>query len=138
MNPNNVHNLTEEALDSSSIPVNPNNVQNLTEALGSLDDNKTILSEIKHLFLAHNNVPNIFLNGLLKILNTHPCFSNFPVDSRTMFKSENPLIPPGSIIPLEPGHYCHFSIRNGISFGYKEILGKLDKIELVIGIDGYH
>lgn len=91
---------------------------------------------LKKIFLAHNNVPNNFLSGLLKNLNRHPCFSNFPVDSRTLLKTKTPLISSDCIVELKPGHYCHFGLRKGISLGYKEILGKVDKIQLVIGIDG--
>lgn len=52
-------------------------------------------------------IPNIALNGLLRQLKQHPCFSSLPCDARTLLGT--PRTPKSHRV--SPGEYRHFSLR---------------------------
>lgn len=88
-----------------------------------------LLWRFKDSCLSQTNVPRVFISGVLRVMAQHECFSNFPLDARTLLNRD--------IVLLEPYTYYHFGIIKGIFKLYeKEQLDQFHKIELVIGIDG--
>jgi len=82
-----------------------------------------------------NNVNHVALAALLKILRTHECFSNLPVDPRTLLHT--PKYTKNKIVL--PGSYSHFGIRAALEKYYKKYSHRFDNentINLGINIDG--
>lgn len=81
---------------------------------------------------ASNNITKTALSGLLQILKTHKCFSEFPKDSRTLLHT--PVSTPTTRIGSGSFHYF------GITKHLSNILGQLPKndqvVRLQFNIDG--
>lgn len=68
------------------------------------------------------------VNGLLKGLKTHKCFSKPPVDSHTLIQIPNNTSK--EIRSVGPGIYHHFGLSNGI---LKHVPSNSENIQVVIG-----
>uniref|UniRef100_A0A2S2PWK0 Uncharacterized protein n=1 Tax=Sipha flava TaxID=143950 RepID=A0A2S2PWK0_9HEMI len=84
-----------------------------------------------------HNVPNNTFDSLLKIINTHKCFNDLPVSSRTFYKTYSGVSynNPVKVKTVSPGIYYHF----GVQYNIKKYIDKQfssETIKLVIGIDG--
>lgn len=80
------------------------------------------------------NITNSALSALLKSLKSHKCFSNIPVDARTVLKV-NPNRPM-DIQSIPPGSYHHFGIAKGIQYLSNYVQFNDESIKILIGIDG--
>jgi len=80
------------------------------------------------------NITNSALSALLKSLKSHKCFSNIPVDARTVLKV-NPNRPM-DIQSVPPGSYHHFGIAKGIKYLSNYVKFNDESIKILIGIDG--
>jgi len=70
----------------------------------------SILKLLVHWTIENNKTLSAF-SALLKILKTHSCFNHFPVDARTVLKT-NKSNEKNKIKIIHPGYY-HFGIGNG-------------------------
>jgi len=76
------------------------------------------------------------LSKLFKILKSHSCFNNIPIDSRTLLKTPQHI----NLREVYPGHYWHYGLSKrilnflGNNFQYYENKNKI--IEIVIHVDG--
>jgi len=76
------------------------------------------------------------LSALLKILKLHKCFVNFPLDDRTILKTNLSCNNANSIQSVPPGIYYHFGISNGLNSLRKIIsYNDCEEIKMSIGID---
>lgn len=80
------------------------------------------------------NITNLALSALLKLLKSHKCFLNFPVDARTILKRSNNNSK--EILSVIPGKYYHFGISNGLGNISNFLNNFGDTIKINIGIDG--
>lgn len=85
---------------------------------------------LKNWCLRHK-ITNTATTDLLKILQTHRCFSHFPKDARTLLQTPKQTITK----PVPPGEYCSFDIRNGLEKIVQEQRPG-STISLQINIDG--
>lgn len=77
------------------------------------------------------NVPQNAVSGLLRGLKAHKCFSDFPIDCRTLLAT--PKQNSYSIKTVKPGSYFHFGLGAGIN---RYAPPNLKQIRVAIGIDG--
>lgn len=119
------------------------NTSNLNLNVTSVDDDydaaiiKQPFSTQLIQWTTEHNVPNSTFDSLLKILNTHKCFNDMPVSSRTFYKTYSGVSynKPVKTKIVSPGIYYHF----GVGFSIKKYIDKQfssETIKLVIGIDG--
>jgi len=80
------------------------------------------------------SITSVAFSSLLKILKEHNCFNNFPVDSRTVMKT-NKYDMTHQIQTVNSGLYYHFGISNGLMSVYDLSVFE-EVIKLVVGIDG--
>lgn len=84
-----------------------------------------------------HNVPNNTFDDLLKILKSHKCFNEFPVTSRTFYKTHSGVTYDKlvNVESVPPGIYYHFGVKcNIIKYLDKNFSDEV--IKLVIGVDG--
>jgi len=120
------------------------NIENLVEDSEEFEHNDaniytTEQSFPKNLikFATKHNVPNNRFDDLLKILKSHKCFDEYPVTSRTFYKTHtgvtyDKLV---NVESVPPGIYYHFGVKCNI----KRYLDKDfsdEVIKLVVGVDG--
>lgn len=96
-----------------------------------LCDNLSSMCSMLLTWSLNYNIPHNALNGLLLILRKHHCFSNIPIDSRTILHTK--LINKTSMRVLDSGQYYHFGLKSGIERHFQH---DVSEIKLVIGIDG--
>lgn len=73
------------------------------------------------------------ITKLLKVLNTHSCFSNLPTDARTLLKTHRTVI----LSTISGGTYYHFGIEKGIQQVLSQCGEKIPlEIKLLVNIDG--
>lgn len=80
-----------------------------------------------------NNVSQVALNSLLKLLKCHECFKHFPCDSRTV------LCTPKSydVKSVLPGKYVHFGIGKQVSKLLESNCNFVgENVELAVNVDG--
>jgi len=99
------------------------------------DDNKKMLNLLSQ-WAVGNNITNTALSALLKILKSHKCFDSFPLDARTILKTNLSNNNSNSIRSVPPGIYHHFGISNGLNSLRKVISYDCEEIKILIGIDG--
>lgn len=98
------------------------------------NDAESILKVIAQWAVSYN-ITNVALSALLKSLKSHKCFNKFPIDARTVLKT-NLNNHSMHIKSVTPGMYYHFGISNELKkikhfFNISE-----DSININIGIDG--
>ncbi|CAI6372420.1 unnamed protein product [Macrosiphum euphorbiae] len=101
--------------------------------LDIFDEEQSILNSLAK-WTVNYSITSESFSSLLKILKGHSCFNNFPVDSRTILKT-NKKNQSSEIQTIHPGLYYHFGIENGLKSLYDLSLFE-EKINLVVGIDG--
>lgn len=94
-----------------------------------------VLINIRNWAVQHN-ISNLAFSDLLKVLKAnHSCFNYFPIDARTLLKS-NVSKQPLQLQIMNPGIFYYFGLANGIL----SVIGKNafsdDIIKLHLGIDG--
>jgi len=83
------------------------------------------------------NITNTALSALLKVLKVHKCFSEFPVDARTVLKTNVSKINiQTEIQSVHPGIYYHFGVENGLTALSSYLNFTKKNINIFIGIDG--
>jgi hypothetical protein len=82
-----------------------------------------------------NNITLSVFSALLKILKNHSCFDHFPIDARTVLKTNNSC-EPNKIKMIQSGYYYHFGVANGLKSHCNFSYVNENIIKLVIGIDG--
>jgi hypothetical protein len=100
------------------------------------DEEEEVQEDLKYL-LAHwavkNNVSQSAVSDLLAVLKTHECFSDYPVDSRTLLKTPRQT----AIKQVSPGQYCHFGLVEGISSALVNCeLSNRTTLSLQFNVDG--
>lgn len=99
------------------------------------DDNNLMIKKIVQWSVSFN-ITNTALSGLLKVFKTHKCFNNFPVDSRTILKTNIPNNKQKEIQLVPPGIYYHFGVENGLKLLSNYLNFPEETIKIFIGIDG--
>lgn len=97
------------------------------------NDTELILKSLAQ-WAVNFNITNLALSALLKLLKSHKCFINFPVDARTILKCSNNNSK--EILSVIPGKYYHFGISNGLGNISSFLNNFGDTIKINIGIDG--
>lgn len=118
------------------------NTSNLDLNVRSVDDNGSATTQQPFSskliqWATEHNVPNNTFDSLLKVINTHKCFNDLPVSSRTFYKTYSGVSynNPVEVKTVSPGIYYHF----GVQYSIKKYIDKQfssETIKLVIGIDG--
>jgi len=98
------------------------------------NDAESILKVIAQWAVSHN-ITNVALSALLKSLKSHKCFSKFPIDARTVLKT-NLNNHSMHIKSVTPGKYYHFGISNELKKIKNFLNISEDSININIGIDG--
>ncbi|CAI6367351.1 unnamed protein product [Macrosiphum euphorbiae] len=99
------------------------------------DYSEKVLTNITKWAIQHK-ISNLALSDLLKVLKTnHKCFDYFPIDARTLLKT-NVSKQPLQIQNMNAGIFHYFGLANGI----KSVIGPNvfsdDTIKLQLGVDG--
>jgi len=103
--------------------------------INNLDGKNEVLKILAQWAIAQNITLTAF-SALLKLLKNHSCFSDIPVDARTVLKINN-VYQPNAIQVVSPGLYYHFGVANGLINSLGDFIGKFgDVIHINIGIDG--
>jgi len=138
---NNIDKIVSNNIIVQNTELNIENVVDDSEEFEHSDANSctTEQSFAKNLiqWVTKHNVPNNTFDDLLKILKSHKCFDNYPVTSRTFYKTHtgvtyDKLV---NVESVPPGIYYHFGIKCNI----KKYLDKDfsdEVIKLVLGVDG--
>lgn len=138
---NNIDKIVSNNIVVQNTELNIENVVDDSEEFEHSDANSctTEQSFAKNLiqWVTKHNVPNNTFDDLLKILKSHKCFDNYPVTSRTFYKTHtgvtyDKLV---NVESVPPGIYYHFGIKCNI----KKYLDKDfsdEVIKLVVGVDG--
>ncbi|XP_050065513.1 uncharacterized protein LOC126554477 [Aphis gossypii] len=82
-----------------------------------------------------NNITLASFSSLLKVLKSHKCFKDIPVDARTVLKT-NKTKQVNDIQIVAPSLYYYFGIANGLNSFGDMLVNFNDVIKTVIGIDG--
>jgi len=73
------------------------------------DNDNSILKLLAH-WTVENNITLSAFSALLKILKTHTCFNHFPVDARTVLKT-NKSNEQNKIKIIHPGYYYRVGLK---------------------------
>lgn len=119
-----------ETISESSRCKRANELYDSSDILsGSEVDN---LKERLKIWSVTNNISQIATSELLKLLQAHKCFENFPLDSRALLKTVRSF----KYRTVKPGKYVHL----GFDIGLQTVIQKLnfipDEIGVLINIDG--
>lgn len=100
------------------------------------DQHKSETSILVEWAIVHNVSNNTF-SELLNILKEHKCFSNFPVDARTLYQTHSNIFYNlfVQVKTVPPGIHLYFGISSGIKI-YTDKDFPDETIKLVIGVDG--
>lgn len=100
------------------------------------ETNSSILNNLAKWAVSYN-ISQVALGALLKVLKMHTCHNYFPVDARTILKTNIP-VQPLQLQIVTPGSYYYFTILNSLKYisksDSKYLVG--DEIKIVVGIDG--
>lgn len=98
----------------------------------STDNNENSFKKQLRLWAITNNISHTALKSLLKILKLSGGHSSLPSDSRTL------LCTPRTNVykPVEPGTYSHIGIKQAVDKLIQNINKPLQRIDLLINIDG--
>lgn len=99
------------------------------------NDNEDSIIKLITKWAVTYNITNSALSALLKSLKSHRCFSNIPIDARTILKNNNSNLPM-EIQSVPPGSYHHFGIAKGIKYLSNYVQLNDESIKILIGIDG--
>ena len=92
-----------------------------------------VMSHDLHSWAVKHRIPHVALKDLLSILRKSADFSMLPKDPRTFLQTPRNTI----IHNVNPGHYCHIGIINGLNNLFKNRVDTIPKvIRLAINIDG--
>jgi len=92
-----------------------------------------VMSYDRHSWAVKHRIPHIALKDLLSILRKSDDFLMLPKDPRTFLQTPRNTI----IHDVNPGHYCHIGIVNGLNNLFKNRVDTIPKIiKLAINIDG--
>jgi len=80
--------------------------------LDIFDEKQSILNSLAK-WTVNYSITSESFSSLLKILKGHSCFNNFPIDSRTILKT-NKKNQSSEIQTIHLGLYYHFGIENGL------------------------
>jgi hypothetical protein len=97
-------------------------------------DAESMLKALAQWAVSHN-ITNVALSALLKSLKSHKCFDKFPIDARTILKT-NSNNNSTHIQLVQPGNYYHFGFSNELNKIIKFLNISEDTININIGIDG--
>jgi len=125
-NNNNMNILTE----SNEIRNNAVHLANLniTENVKEKKNFKSLLRN----WAVTNNINHVALTGLFKVLRTHECFSNLPVDARTLLRTPKST----NIKTVLPGLYSYFGVRVALEEYFRKCNHKFDNINTInLGIN---
>jgi len=137
------HSIDDDYSDTENISLSTNSDDDLddhyynspSDVINNLDGKNKILKILAQWAIAQNITLTAF-SALLKLLKNHSCFSDIPVDARTVLKINN-VHQPNTIQVVSPGLYYHFGVANGLINTLGEFIGKFgDVIHINIGIDG--
>jgi len=103
-----------------------------SNTIGIFNDEQLILNSLAK-WKVNYSITSVDFSSLLKILKEHNCFNNFPVDSRTVMKT-NKYDMTHQIQTVNSGLYYHFGISNGLMSVYDLSVFE-EVIKLVVGID---
>lgn len=97
-------------------------------------DSESILKSLAQ-WSVNYNITNVALSALLKCLKLHKCFTDFPIDARTVLKTNIPNYSL-EIQSVPPGTFYYFGIANGLKSLGNFLHYSDDVIRINIGIDG--
>ncbi|OXA45147.1 hypothetical protein Fcan01_20218 [Folsomia candida] len=121
---------TAESINQQSYQFNPPSVSDHNIIVQS--DNFTVLESIRTWSL-HHNVTRSALADLLKILQPHSCFNNFPLDPRTLLGTPKLT----GITSIGTGQFHYFGIQRGLLINLPKISTLLGEcICLQFNVDG--
>lgn len=121
-----------DAEENNIILDNSNNSDIESNKISISDTPEYLKSKIAN-WVIQCNVPHTTANILLSILKEHKCLKSFPIDCRTLLHSTSSKIT--NVRFLNPGHYFHFGLRDGIEkCSQRYSIG--DEIKIIVGIDG--
>lgn len=96
----------------------------------NINNRKSFESELAK-WAIENNITHVALNKLLEILKSK--YPNLPSDARTLLKTPRKVV----VKDVEPGHYCHFGLKNCIQKLFSRYsFQNIQIIEVYINIDG--
>ncbi|XP_060878351.1 protein FAM200A-like [Metopolophium dirhodum] len=117
------HSIDDEYSDTENISLSTNSDDDdglddhnynysTTGVINNLDGKNEVLKILAQWAIAQNITLTAF-SALLKLLKNHSCFSDIPVDARTVLKINN--VHQGNAIQVvSPGLYYHFGVANGL------------------------
>lgn len=74
-----------------------------------INESESLKEKLKHWAIKFN-ISHVAFTALLTILQLHSCFSNLPVDARTVLSTPRQV----SLFSVKPGHYAHIGLEVGL------------------------
>ena len=126
---------TDSAVESFFADVSP--VKDLSAYLSDSSEDETECEAEKVKLnlckvFTHHNVKSRVVNGILKTLKTHPCFEDFPSDSRSLLGTPRQTC----VQNMGTGKYVHFNLRNQLHREIKKLKAPTESVALQVFIDG--
>ena len=137
--PNSSHSIPGPETQSEVVQLDPSFPEFVSDCDHLYTGNNNNTSSIKiQTFLTSwslkHNIPHNAISELLKQLKSHkPCFSELPVDARTLLKTPRSTV----IRSVPPGEYYHFGLVNGILNTLRNYCNRIKgKVLLQVNVDG--
>jgi len=140
-----INNISDNEYDAVSFSSNSDTEGDIEDVLSTIKngyhsmDNEIDSSILNNLakWAVSFNISQVALSALLKVLKLHSCHKYFPVDARTILKT-NLSVQPLQLQTVTPGSYYYFTIFKSLKYISKAdnryFVG--DEIKIVVGIDG--